>query len=302
MPSRRAVLAGLLGVGAGCAGRPNGPATDRSNGSDGSTEPNDSTGNESTTASPSEETENGSDPGDASADSVSIGDAATLGDAQVVVDDPRRRFSALTVQADTADVVTFDERLLLVGVSAEGETQPPRSAFSFAYDGERYESYLDDGEPAYQFYHLPDAYVPGEQEGWIGFEVPEDVYTHRGARFVVEHGGETAAWPLPGGVDVGGPPPAFDLVSFETPETVGVGESATATVTVKNAGGPAHFRGSVNTGGVLHAAETFSFEVPNGETETREVFSYAPQSSGELRLSLVGTGGVETERRTVTVE
>jgi hypothetical protein len=304
MPSRRAVLAGLLSVGTGCTDRLDGSATARPNGSDDSTDASDRTDADPSTDADSSTTARSKPQANSATDgpvSVSMGESTTLGETRVAVGDPRHRFSALTVDADTADVVTFDERLLLVSVSARGEEPPPRSAFAFTYDGQRYDSYLDDGESAYQFYHFPDAYVPGEREGWIGFEVPGPIYTHQGARFVVEHAGERAAWPLPGGIDVGSAPPAFELVAFETPEKVKVNEAVTATVTVKNAGGPGAFRGAVNLGGVLHSAETFAFEVPNGETKTAEVLSYA-EERGKLHLSLVGTGDIETERRTVTIE
>jgi len=235
---------------------------------------------------------------------VLLGESIDYGDGTVTVSGITHQHSAVTVQADTASVVDFSDQLVFVECSVEGTNQPPRSAFRFEYGDRRQDTFFDtgDGDLGYRFYLLDQWYVPGEQSGIIGFQVPSPLPDGRSAvRF--EYDGVEGRWPVPDDrlTALRRPAPRFRLEEFVVPDGP-VDGSAECTVVVANDGGPGRFRGAVNTGGILHAAEMFTVDVPpNGRASTTvEIDPYG--TTGDLRLRLVGSDGIGTERETVTVQ
>lgn len=236
---------------------------------------------------------------------LSVGESVTDGERTVTVTGVTHQHSAVTVQADTASVVDFDDQLVFVDLDVEGPAPPPRSAFRLEYGDERQGTYFDtgDGSLGYRFYLLDQWYVPGEQSGLIGFEVPSPLPGDGRPSVHLEYDGVETAWSVSDDrlAALRRPAPEFRLESFAVPDGP-VDGSAECTVSVANGGGPGTFRGAVNTGGILHAAEMFTVEVPAGgrASQTVEIDPYG--TTGELRLELVGSDGISTDRQTVTVE
>jgi hypothetical protein len=206
-----------------------------------------------------------------------------------------------------------DEQYVMATVSSRGSNIPEYGALELDAGGTAYAADEDAGGTNGYLWEFESPYRSrygddGATRGWAVFPVPKPLDT------------ETAAITWPGGerpldsdaVDyLARPPTEFEIREFAAPDSVDVGEEATVSVTVENAGDvDGTFVGALNRVGpwVAYAPQAaISLDVPTGDTATWE-YSHTPDErhvdhddeSLTMRFNLDWRG--ERVTREITVE
>lgn len=131
------------------------------------------------------------------------------------------------------------------------------------------------------------------QSGWVAFEVPAPLDADQVA-LAYESNGRRFSAPLDGEVieRLARPPAEFEVVAFDTPESVERGESFEMSVAVENASGvDGRFRAVLNRSRPSYAYRLVELEVPAGERrEWTGRSDWSVRDSAEARFTLLTPG------------
>lgn len=176
------------------------------------------------------------------------------------------------------------EQYLIAGIAVDDPTEYTPEEFAVQTPDSTYEATTDIGESRGRVASFGDAYGVGDGEaGWLAFEVPKPLDSETAT--LVWDGGDYAFGPAVI-EQLNRPPTAFE-VSFETPDSVALGEEVTATATIQNVGDDdGTFVGALNRVGprIAYAPETAIVrEIAAGDTEEwTHTYSFGDPKIAEL--------------------
>lgn len=163
-----------------------------------------------------------------------------------------------------------DEQYVVALLAAQEGTEPPAAEVELVADGEPYPAETDVGRQGWALFDYDGSYSPDDDRvGWVVFQLPNPLDV-AGAAISWTNGeyalGDEALARL------ARPPASFEIRSFDAPDAIDTGETATATVTVENtADVDGTFVAAFNRAGprIAYLSEAaIRLPIAAGETET----------------------------------
>lgn len=202
------------------------------------------------------------------------------------------RHSAFHVNVDAAGVYKFDEQAVIAYLEVRGRGTPPEPGdVSLVAGGDTYEartSVVPDA-PESNFLGGERSYSPERGGGWLVFELPCPLDV---TEATIEFPDASRSLSDDVRAALAESAPLFNLVDYEIPDAVVVGEPTTISATMRHAGGPGVLRLVFTQRAKIHNQRRVERRIPIGEetalSVTFDALDAKPEDVEDATLSISG--------------